>query len=259
MDHVKSSLVFTMCGIALLTGSGYAQNLLTNSDFSDGLTGWTVSSTDPLAASVAAGDGNPSPGLYVSRGTDTTQILPNGVGQIIPVVAGRQYQLRGQWSGMIMGRNSTGDPNGTALAEINVTFLPTAETPYFDTGSPAVSMQLKKRWQEPGTTTATYNVDIATGTWGWESISLSPRTGDSEAMVAPEGANFMAVWVNFACSSGNTDTTVYAKVDNLAVTACQAFAVQDFNADCQVDFKDLAVLSSSWLACNRDPSSQCWN
>jgi hypothetical protein len=260
MDHAKLTLVLAVCCAALLSGSGYAQNLLTNGDFSSGLTGWTVNSADPLAAAVAAGDGNPSPGLYLSRGTDSTHIVPNGVGQVIPVVAGRKYQVRGQWSGMIMGRNSAGDPNGTAFAEINVTFLPTAETVYTGTGAPAVSMQLKKRWAYPGTNPSyTFNVDPATGTWAWESISLSPLTGDSEAIVAPEGANYMAVWANFACSVGNTNTTVYARIDNLQVMSCQGFVVQDFNADCQVDFKDFATFAGVWLACGRDPVTSCWN
>jgi hypothetical protein len=261
MDHVKSILVFTMCSTALLTGSGFAQNLLTNGDFSAGLTGWTVTSADPLAASVAVGDGNPNPGLYLSRGPNSTLTLPNGAGQIFPAVAGRKYQLRGQWSGMIMGRNSVNDPNGTALVEIYVSFLPTIDTPYTGTGSPASSMLMKKRWQFPGTDPAkTFGVDPATGAWAWESISGSVQSGgNSEALIAPEGTNYMAVWTNFLCSVGNTSTTVYAMIDNLQVTSCQTFLAQDYNADCKVDFKDFAVLAGSWLACNLDPSSQCWN
>jgi|GEM_PF-1545304 len=260
MDNMKSILICAMCSTALLAGGGFAQNLLTNGDFSSGLANWTTTSSDPLAAVVATGDGNPNPGIYVSRGTNTAQTLPNGVGQVIPVVAGRQYQLRGQWKGMIMGRNTLGDPNGTTYAEINVTFLPTPDTPYIGESAPAIAMQLEKRWAYPGTEPAyTFNVDPDTGTWDWESISLSPVSGDSEAMVAPEGANYMAVWVNFGCSVGNDNTTVYINVDNLVVMSCQAFLNQDFNLDCEVDFKDFATVASGWLACGLDPASSCWN
>jgi hypothetical protein len=260
MDKVKLGLICAVCCAGLLTSSGFAQNLLTNGDFSGGLTGWTVLSVDPLAAAVAVGDGNPAPGIYLSRGTNSAQTLSNGVGQVIPVVAGRKYQVRGQWTGMIMGRNSLGDPNGTTLAEVNVSFLPTAETAYTGTGAPAISMQIKKRWAYPGTNPAyTFGVDLVTGGWAWEPIGLSSTTGDSESIVAPEGANYMAVWVNFACSSGNTNTTVYAIFDNLQVMSCQGFVVQDLNSDCQVNFKDAATFVGSWLACHLDPVSSCWN
>jgi hypothetical protein len=258
MDHTKSILVCALCSLLGLAVSGMSQNLLSYGDFGGGLSGWTLDSSDPLAAAVATGTGNPTPGLYLSRGTDSTHILPNGVGQIIPVVAGQKYQLRGQWMGMIMGRNGAGDPNGTAYAEINVTFLPDNITPYVGTGAPAVSMQLKKRWQS-GTTPSAINVDPATGTWDWESISISPLTGNSEAIVPTAGTNYMAIWTNFACTSGNTNTTVYVNIDNLQVMSCQAFSQADLNADCQVDFKDLAVLTNTWMSCGRDPVSKCWN
>ncbi len=260
MDNVKSILVLAVCCAALLVNGSQAQNLLTNGDFSGNLANWTVTSADPLAAVVAAGDGNPSPGLYVSRGTDPTHVLTNGAAQIIPAVAGRKYQLRGQWKGMIMGRNTLGDPNGTTFAEVNVSFLPAVDTPYIGDGAPAVAMQIKKRWAYPGTNPSyTFNVDPATGTWGWESISLSPVAGDSESMVAPDGTNYMAVWVNFACSVGNDSTTVYINVDNLAVMACQEFVEQDLDSDCKVDFKDFSVLANTWLACGIDPVTECWN
>jgi hypothetical protein len=260
MDHVKSILLCAMCSAVLLAGSGYAQNLLTNGDFASSLTGWTVASADPLAAAVAIGNGNPDPGLYLSRGTNSAQILPNGVGQVIPVVPGRKYQVRGQWSGMIMGRNSIGDPNGTTLAEVNVTFLPTAGTPYTGEGAPSVAMQIKKRWAYPGDNPSyTFGVDPATGGWAWEPIGLSSRTGDSESIVAPDGMNFMAVWTNFACSVGNTSTTVYARIDDLQVMSCQGFVVQDLNSDCKVNFADFSVFANAWLTCGRDPATKCWN
>jgi hypothetical protein len=259
MGKTRSVVAFAVCCAALLVSSGYAQNLLTNGDFSGGLTGWTVLSSDPLAAAVAVGDGNPNPGLYLSRGPDSTHILSNGVGQVIPVVPGRKYQIRGQWSGMIMGRNSVGDPNGTTLAEVNVSFLPTADAPYFGTGAPAFTMQVKNRWGYPGNNPAyTFGVDPATGAWAWQSIGNDVRTGDSEAIVAPDGMNYMAVSVTFTCSSGNTNTTVYANIDNLQVMACQNPMVQDVNSDCQVDLKDFAIFVGAWLTCGKDPISSCW-
>lgn len=32
----------------------------------------------------------------------------------------------------------------------------------------------------------------------------------------------------------------------------------DFNGDCKVDFKDLAIFAQSWLECNLEPKSACW-
>lgn len=32
----------------------------------------------------------------------------------------------------------------------------------------------------------------------------------------------------------------------------------DFNGDCKVDFKDLALFTQSWLECNLEPKSACW-
>jgi hypothetical protein len=258
MGKTKSILFSAVCCAAMLASTGYAQNLLTNGDFSNGLTGWTVQTTDPLAASVEINGGN----LLLSRGTDPTHVLSNGVGQVIPVVPGRKYQVRGQWTGMIMGRNIANEPNGTTLAEINVSLLPTADAPYTGTGAAAISMQIKNRWAYPGTNTAyTFGVDT-NGAWEWKSLKSSTTSGlvgDAEAIVVPEGMNYMAVWTNFACLVGNSNTTVYARFDDLQVMSCQGFVAQDLNSDCQVNFKDAATFVGSWLTCGRDPATSCWN
>ena len=53
------------------------------------------------------------------------------------------------------------------------------------------------------------------------------------------------------------------KFDNLELTGvpesgCTAYPEMDFNRDCKVDFKDLAIFLQSWLECNRVPESACW-
>ena len=39
---------------------------------------------------------------------------------------------------------------------------------------------------------------------------------------------------------------------------CTQEILGDLNDDCKVDFGDLAIMSSSWLDCNLDPPSACW-
>lgn len=50
--------------------------------------------------------------------------------------------------------------------------------------------------------------------------------------------------------------------DDFSLTISDAICTQqptmDFNGDCKVDFKDLAVFLESWLECNLDPPEACW-
>lgn len=50
--------------------------------------------------------------------------------------------------------------------------------------------------------------------------------------------------------------------DNFSLTVpdaiCTRRPAMDFNDDCKVDFKDLAIFMQSWLECNLDPTEACW-
>jgi len=39
---------------------------------------------------------------------------------------------------------------------------------------------------------------------------------------------------------------------------CLGNPIMDFNDDCKVDFEDFAIFTQSWLECNLDPPSACW-
>jgi len=39
---------------------------------------------------------------------------------------------------------------------------------------------------------------------------------------------------------------------------CTEYPAMDFNKDCRVDFQDFAVFTQTWLDCNLDPQSACW-
>ena len=39
---------------------------------------------------------------------------------------------------------------------------------------------------------------------------------------------------------------------------CKHKPTMDFNNDCKVDFEDFAIFANSWLECNLDPPSACW-
>ena len=50
--------------------------------------------------------------------------------------------------------------------------------------------------------------------------------------------------------------------DDFSLTISDAICIRqptmDFNGDCKVDFKDLAIFLESWLECNLDPPEACW-
>jgi hypothetical protein len=39
---------------------------------------------------------------------------------------------------------------------------------------------------------------------------------------------------------------------------CAEYLPTDFNRDCRIDFRDLAVFALTWLECNLDPRDTCW-
>jgi hypothetical protein len=51
-------------------------------------------------------------------------------------------------------------------------------------------------------------------------------------------------------------------LDNFLLTGSEVVCTQrpamDFNDDCKVDFKDLAIFMQSWLECNLVPPEACW-
>jgi len=45
----------------------------------------------------------------------------------------------------------------------------------------------------------------------------------------------------------------------LASVICTQEPAMDFNHDCRVNFLDLAIFLQSWLDCNLNPPSACWD
>ena len=65
--------------------------------------------------------------------------------------------------------------------------------------------------------------------------------------------------INNLFQIGNTAKIVliYEPV-GIPESICTAYPAMDFNHDCKVDFKDFTTFSQSWLDCNLDPLSACW-
>ena len=56
----------------------------------------------------------------------------------------------------------------------------------------------------------------------------------------------------------DSDTVTITVVPSIIQPVCIEYPAMDFNKDCKVDFQDFAIFCQSWLECNLDPPSACW-
>ena len=59
-------------------------------------------------------------------------------------------------------------------------------------------------------------------------------------------------------SDHTTSATILVIPDSGPKPLCLKYPTMDFDGNCKVDFIDLAILLQSWLECNIDPPSACW-
>ena len=259
MSHFKLS-VLCICGVLLLAQSGLGVNLVQNPGFETTsaepnhvCANWTrtyANATGTVDASLSAGGGlGGSNALYLSTtgGVGDTS-GSNGAWQIIPVVTGKKYQVHGQWKGDISVQ--TLGTSCSALVEVYVGFgiSPT-------TKASSETCIYRKRNQYGSTNI--YNVDPNGAVWDWRDIGVSPNLGwDGGDTVVATGP-YMTV--RFAMSANNQTATDHVYIDNVTVQGCQeAIGLSDITGDCNVSFKDMAVVGRNWLNCGVTPSSLCW-
>lgn len=91
------SIAFTLVFLFAGTLSGYAQNILTNGNFSSGLSGWTVvvTGTGLNTSTVTTGSGNNTPPLVGSAAILTARGFGNiaSISQPIAVTANSTYRM----------------------------------------------------------------------------------------------------------------------------------------------------------------------
>jgi len=89
-----------------------------------------------------------------------------------------------------------------------------------------------------------YGYDITSGT-------EFQITDDTAHQRYPDISGHTVVWTDYRHSREE----IYAA--NIA-PVCLAPVQGDLNADCKADFADFALFTQSWLDCNLDPASACW-
>jgi hypothetical protein len=236
-------------------------NLVTNPDFASNITGWQLISLTGASGSVTAtwsgADGNPIGAAYLQKADGTASAMKRRFYQTIPVISGHRYQFSGDWKGSIIGTAGT-DPCARNWAEVYVGWSSTATPTSADWDG--VTVMYKKAFES----TLTYRLNIGTtGTWTWEAITGS-RVGSwapTDTTFTAAG-NYMVVAVNLGAMSKASPATAlgatWVYLDNIKVQEVPACPAADLSGDCVVDMKDMAAMALNWLACNRNPSSQCW-
>jgi pectate lyase len=217
--------------------AGVVVDLIANGGFATDLSGWSTSIANPTLVQITWDAGTAKLARTVSNST-----APNGnyLYQVIPVVSGRQYQIAAQWKGDL-----TTTSTDRQWAEVYVGFVATG------TPTSMGSIMYKK---------STYGgVNTPTAPWDWASILLSPNTSP----VPPAGGLFTAtdsyMVVAFNIGGRASAGTCYYNVDNISVVEAGGSPCPstDLNDDCAFDWLDIEVFAADWLACNRNPGSEC--
>jgi pectate lyase len=225
-------------------------DLVSNGTFEADVSNWQFlppAVTDgPVTASFDAANGNPAGSAKLAADTTTAATNSSRFYQVIPVTAGRNYRVSGDWMGDIKGTVGT-VTSARNWAEIYVTFV--------DDGSvvPASwgSIMYKKAFG-----VANMNVGAA-GTWAWEPITSSATGASGPAdgvFTATDDYMIVAVNLGGRANSGQT----YFNVDNFQVVETNPCPRIDLNNDCILDFLDIQQFASYYLSCGRTPATECW-
>jgi len=174
-----------LVGIVAVTLACAASGQITNGDFGNGLTGWTLTAdtTSPpmtIDTSTPPNPGNPLPCAHIR--TDGTVYGVGGIYQVIPVQAGQTYKIQADWAGDL----DVDDAGVYRWAEIRALSWDGAATINSYTGD---------------------LIDVQAGTdhsWGWTSMSATyaPTTGQLALIVG---------------GGGPDGSTGYIAADNLSV------------------------------------------
>jgi hypothetical protein len=225
--------------------------MVTNGTFDAGITPWTVvnvsTATGTMTGVFDGTVGNPAGSALVTAVNGTTGANNHRFYQVFPVTQGKQYTLTGQWSGNIVGlvTNATGGSLRN-WAEVFVSF----ETSTTPSNWTATSALMYKKAYGAGTT------NTSTGIWTWEAFTGSPNGSNP-----PSGGIFTATGpymvVAFNLGGRANSGSPHINVDNISVVESVPCATIDLNADCVLNWQDMTIFTTNWLACNRYPTGEC--
>lgn len=225
--------------------------MIVNGGFSTGIDSWLSASvsgaTGTMATSFDGTTGEPAGSALISVDNSTAT---NGhrFYEIFPVTSGKAYTLSGRWTGNIAGLVTT--PTSGSLrnwAEVVISFE-SSTTPSNWTASSAIKY---KKAYGGGTT------NTSTGVWGWEDITASPNgTNPPAGGVFTATNSYMVVSFNLGGKVGSGAINMH--LDNISVKEAVTCPANDLNGDCAVNWLDMLQLANNWLACNRNPGSECW-
>lgn len=99
------------------------------------------------------------------------------------------------------------------------------------------------------------NLDYDTNIYGYDIYTqhIFPVCTEPTRESQPAIGGNTVVW--HCWDNGN----IYSKQLPVNQIRCTERPLMDFNYDCKVDFLDLTVFCQSWLECNLNPQSQCWD
>jgi hypothetical protein len=252
MLDIRKLLFCFFCSLAVLAPIGLAGNVMENGNLAVDSSGWTymatTGATGLMHADYDLATGNPAgcEKLWV----DAFDASTNGYrfGQVLRVNKGQKYKLTGDWKGDLTGllNDPTYGSGSRNWAEVFVGF--------FETYPPTDDWGTIRYKKAIGGTAL--NADPMP--WDWQSILISPdatNPGPADGVFTATG-QYMTVSINVGGRISSCDPThpVFVYVDNFKILPCH----DEAGTDCSADFKYIAWIANSWLACNIDPATSCY-
>ena len=126
-------------------------------------------------------------------------------------------------------------------------------------------------WDDNGTTwlkddfwvNGDYHLESATGRWDTDTETWVIDDANSRCIDAGDPCEPIDVEpnpnggrINMGAYGGTAEAS--KSPSGIIETICTSYPTMDFNHDCKVDFEDFATFTQSWLDCNLDPPSACW-
>lgn len=98
--------------------------------------------------------------------------------------------------------------------------------------------------------------DKNTSAWVLDAVTSSCiDAGDPSTLIGTE-PNPNGGRINVGNYGGTAEAS--KSPTGIITPVCTIPPAMDFNGDCKVDFNDFAIFAQSWLECNIDPPSACW-
>lgn len=231
-----------------LAAPRFAENGKFDLDLASWELGDAAGATGTMTLAFDSANGVPAGSAFLAADTNLAGAVNNHrFYQIIPVTVGNNYKFVGKWKGSLWDGKASVKRN---WAEVFVGFS-TDTTP-----STWGSNYYKKRFVAIGNGGNINFSSASDGNFDWEDLSASPNTSPIPPATAVWKATAPYMVISFNIGGNANGGAISMNLDNLSVVECSPTA--DLNADCIIDFKDIAVIADEWLTCNRNPADECW-